>query len=122
MATIGELARHLCLEERRVHELLNSGVLPKAARGKHDLDVARARYIAHLRARPVSAESELNKERAGLAKSQRIAQDRKNAIESREYARTEQIFETVESEYVRIRDRLLAVPGKVADSLVAKTR
>lgn len=86
------------MSDRQIRNLMKDGVLPSAkGKGGHSLDYCRRAYIAYLRAmskRPSEAETDpefvdLDQERAGLVKAQRIAQELKNEIMEGRYIPTD---------------------------------
>jgi hypothetical protein len=50
MATVAEASKHIFIVDRRFRELMAAGVFERQAKGEHDLDDVRRRYILHLRA------------------------------------------------------------------------
>lgn len=126
MATIAEAAHHIDLGERRFFELLDDGVIERKSAGAYDLDEVRVTYIRHVRkvaaGRGAEKGADLAAERAKLAREQTEAAALKNAVSRGEYASIEEIGRQVEAEYGVVRQRLLAIPGKAADSLVGLDR
>jgi len=90
MAKQKEIASHLDISDRQVRNLLSSSVLPGSkGAGGLDVDACRMAYISYLRnqAKHGSSNAEappgsidLEDERAGLVKAQRISQELKNDI------------------------------------------
>ena len=123
MAKLSEIAAHLDLSVTRVSQLVTAGILPKAPRGKHDLDACRASYLKHIR--EVAAgrgaaygDLDLTAERARLSKAQADDRERKNAIQDGEYLEVRTFHIMVTSSFAIVRARLLALPSKLAPHLV----
>lgn len=121
MATIVEAAAHIDLGERRFFELLENGTIERCRPGEYDLDQVRVTYIRHIRkisaGRGAEKGIDLASERARLAREQTEAAALKNAIARGEYVAIEEVGRQVENEYGLVRQRLLAIPGKLADAL-----
>lgn len=126
MATIAEAARHIFLGERRFFELLDDNVIERRPPGEYDLDRVRETYVLHLRkvaaGRGAEKGSDLAAERAKLAREQTEAAAMKNALTRGELVSIEEVGRQLESEYGVVRQRLLAIPGTVAHSLVGLDR
>jgi len=126
MATIAEAAAHIDLGERRFFELLENGTIERCHPGEYDLDQVRITYIRHIRkisaGRGAEKGIDLASERARLAREQTEAAALKNAVARGEYVAIEEVGRQVEAEYGLVRQRLLAIPGKLADSLEGMSR
>ncbi|MGD0332452.1 MAG: hypothetical protein ABSA90_04255 [Xanthobacteraceae bacterium] len=126
MATIAEAARHIDLGERRFFELLDDGVIERKSPAAYDLDEVRVTYIRHVRkvaaGRGAEKGSDLAAERAKLAREQTEIAARRNAVERGELVSIEEVGRQIEEEYGVVRQRLLAIPGTLADSLVSLDR
>ncbi|BAI72535.1 hypothetical protein AZL_018970 [Azospirillum sp. B510] len=126
MATQQEVGRHLDLSERSVRDLLDRSVLPAARRGALDLDTCRAAYIKHLRAVAAGrslgpAGDDLTTERARLAREQADAVAIRNAVSRRELLPRSDVTRAVVGAFTIVRDRLSALPARLAGSLAATT-
>lgn len=122
MATQAELGKHLDLSDRSVRELLAKGVLPTARRGDHDLDACRTAYIRHLRAAAAGrtlgqAGDDLTAERARLAREQADHYALGNAAKRRELLPRGEITRAVAAAFSHVRDRLMALPTRIAGPL-----
>ncbi|NUB25732.1 hypothetical protein [Azospirillum brasilense] len=126
MATQTEVGKHLDLSDRSVRELLERGVLPNAARGALDLDWCRTSYIRHLREMAAGratgpAGDDLTSERARLAREQADNIALKNAALRKELLPRSDITRAVVAAFQIVRDRLSALPARLAGPLAATT-
>ncbi|UKJ74494.1 hypothetical protein [Azospirillum brasilense] len=124
MATQTEVGKHLDLSDRSVRELLERGVLPNAARGALDLDRCRISYIRHLREMAAGratgpAGDDLTSERARLAREQADNIALKNAALRKELLPRSDITRAVVAAFQIVRDRLSALPARLAGPLAA---
>ncbi len=126
MATAKETARHLDLGDRRFRELVEEGTIERRPPGEYDIDHVRVIYIRHLRkaaaGRGVKTDLDLASERAMLTREQTAAAALKNAVARGEYVAIEEVGRQVENEYGLVRQRILAMPGKLADALEGLSR
>ena len=118
MATMKALAGHLSMSTTVLADLIGRGIIDKKAQGKYDLDEARKQYILHSRAiasgRTKPADLDLQEERARLAKEQADAKEMENAVGRGELVYIEDVAKQFESQLVRIRTKVLAIPTKVS--------
>jgi len=126
MATQAEVAAHLDLSDRSVRDLLDRGVLPNARRGALDLDQCRVAYIRHLRETAAGraagpAADDLTAERARLAREQADHFALKNAALRKELLPRTDITRVVVAAFQIVRDRLSALPARLAGPLAAST-
>ena len=117
MATIKEVAEHLDLTTKRMHELFNENILIKTGKsGGQDKDDCRVRYIRYLRvlARGKNTNSgDLNEERTRLTKAQADRAELELQEKEADLISTDTI-KTVWSDYVsNVRSKLLALPSKL---------
>ncbi len=119
-----DAASHIFVSGVRFRELQKLGVLPRT--DNYNLDEVRKAYIEHIRnvasGRGSQANLDLASERAKLAEAQRQGQNMKNMERAGELIPCDRIIPLVESQYSVIRERLLSIPGKTANSLVGKSR
>lgn len=126
MATQAEVGAHLDLSDRSIRELLDRGILPNARRGGLDLDQCRTAYIRHLREVAAGraagpAADDLTAERAALAREQRIFYALKNEASRKELLPRAEITRAVMSAFQIVRDRLTALPARLAGPLARLT-
>lgn len=126
MASQIEVGRHLDLSDRSVRELLTRGILPPARRGEHDLDACRIAYLRHMRAVAAGrtlgpAGDDLTTERARLAREQADAVAIRNAVSRRELLRRVDVSRAVVGAFNIVRNRLSALPARLAGTLAAST-
>ena len=117
MATIKEVAEHLDLTTKRMHELFNQNILIKTGKsGGQDKDDCRVRYIRYLRvlARGKNTNSgDLNEERTRLTKAQADRAELELQEKEADLISSDTI-KTVWSDYVsNVRSKLLALPSKL---------
>ncbi len=124
MATQAEVGAHLDLSDRSIRELLDKGVLPNARRGALNLDQCRVAYIRHLRETAAGrgagpAADDLTAERARLAREQADHFALKNAALRKELLPRADITRAVVAAFQLLRDRLTALPARLAGPLAA---
>lgn len=123
MASISVAAAHIFLSPTRFKELIDSGVFTPAGSGKYDLDLVRKEAFAHLRSEKGGhGGAALSSERALLAKEQRESISLKNAISRGDFVSLTIIKTSLMACFAVIRERLLTIPGKLADALAMRTR
>ena len=124
MATVDAVARHLFLDARNVHRLIEKGVIARQPAGAYDLNVAREAYIVHIRERAagrekVTRDGDLNGEQERARKDKELA-DRtalQNAVTRGELVSIEAVGQLVERDFTVVRERLLSIPGKLGADL-----
>lgn len=113
--TQADIAQHLDLAERTVRELLTEWGIDHRTTS---LDDIRVRYIRKLRevaaGRASSGDLDLVQERAALARSQRIAQDLKNATARGEYAPVGLLADVLGAASAAVVDRFEQLEGDIA--------
>jgi phage terminase Nu1 subunit (DNA packaging protein) len=127
MAKLVDCALHLDMQERRFRELAAAGIFKEAKlKGSgYDLDVCRVSYIRHLREQAAGRAGDklnLSDERALLARDQRERIRLNIDKETGKLVSIEAVGLEVERQYGMVRERLLGIPGKVADSLANRSR
>lgn len=123
MSTVADCANHLFLSERRFRELLDQGVIDRQPPSTYDEDLVREQYITHLREIAAGRSSkegdlDLTEERARLAKEQADAQEMKNAVSRGELLARQDVTAAITASFARVRARLLAMPSKLAPSVI----
>ena len=126
MATATEAAAHVFLGLRRFMELVEDDAITRQPLAAYSLDAVREQYILHIRkiasGRGGEKGSDLASERARLAREQTETAARRNAIARGEFVSIEEVGRQIEAEYGVVRQRLLAIPGTIADDLVGLER
>ncbi|MGD9766864.1 MAG: hypothetical protein AB7U62_04400 [Pseudolabrys sp.] len=126
MATQVQAAQHIDLGERRFRELIEAGVFERRPAGQYDLDTVRIAYIRHLRevaaGRGADNDARLSDARVLLTLEQRENIALKNAAVRGDVVSVEEVGKQVERVFTVVRERLLAIPGKIADALVGGER
>jgi phage terminase Nu1 subunit (DNA packaging protein) len=117
MATIKEVAEHLDLTSKRMHELFNENILIKTGKsGGQDKDDCRVRYIRYLRSLSKgknTSSGDLNEERTRLTKAQADRAELELQEKEGELISTD-LIKTIWSDYVaNVRSKLLALPSKL---------
>ena len=117
MATIKEVAEHLDLTTKRMHELFNENILIKTGKsGGQDKDDCRVRYIRYLRSLSKgrnTSSGDLNDERTRLTKAQADRAELELQEKENELISTD-VIKTIWSDYVaNVRSKLLALPSKL---------
>ena len=120
--TAAEAAVHLDISTRGFIELVERGIIPRAAKASYNLDECRKLYIRHMRGvasghGDMAAGASLSAERALLAKEQREGITLKNLISRGAYVELAVIKNLLMVMFAIIRERLLTVPGKMGDAL-----
>ena len=118
MSSLGEIAQHLNTSQQALSKLIEDGVIDKQPRGKYDIDSVRTQYIKHFRAiasgRAASGDLDLGAERARLAKEQADAKEMENAIERGDLVYIEKVAKEFETQLLKAKTKLLAIPSKIA--------
>lgn len=124
MATMSAAAAHVFLSTTRFKELVDSGAVTRpATTGAYDLNEVRREMFAHLRSEKGGhGGAALSSERALLAKEQRESITLKNQISRGDFVPLAIIKALLMVMFAVIRERLLTVPGKLADTLAMRTR
>jgi phage terminase Nu1 subunit (DNA packaging protein) len=123
MVSSGAAAAHIFIGIARFRELIEQGAITKQAPGQYDLDVVRREAFEHLRRdRGGHGTAELSNERAELAREQTASVKFKNAVMRGDYVSLEMIFKKAEVMFSVFRERILGIPGKIADALTMRTR
>lgn len=127
MATQGEIAAHLDLSARHVRELMRDGVIPKGARGDHDVDRCRVAYIRHLRAIASGHKSEDGKldlvaERAREASERADKLEMENAVTRGELISIADYRSSARVIMAGIRTRVTSLGAKLQHKLAAESK
>jgi phage terminase Nu1 subunit (DNA packaging protein) len=120
MSTQKEVAEHLDISDRQVRNLLSKSILPVSkGAGGYDLDGCRIAYISYLRnmsrtggavVEASGGDIDIEAERAGLTKAQRISQELKNEILEGRYMAIETIQEILSKILIQVGGILAALP------------
>jgi phage terminase Nu1 subunit (DNA packaging protein) len=116
------LAAHLDCDREIILGYVTKGIIEKLASGKYDLDKCRNRVLAYLREKAAGRSGDLTNERALLAKEQRDALVFKNALIRGDFVSLETIKKILIAMLAVIRERLLTIPGKMADACEMRLR
>lgn len=118
MAKLADVAQHLNTSQQALSKLIDAGVIDKQPRGKYDIDSVRTQYIKHFRAiasgRAAAGDLDLGAERARLAKEQADAKEMENAIERGDLVYIELVAKEFETQLLKAKTKLLAIPSKIA--------
>lgn len=108
------VAQWLCLTERRVRQLRDEGVIVEARPGLYELQPAVARYITYIGG---AGKETLTNERMMLTRAKREAAEMENDLRRGEVHRTADIERGIQSMFLNIRSRFLALPAKLSPTL-----
>jgi phage terminase Nu1 subunit (DNA packaging protein) len=123
LVTQAVAAAHIDIGPRRFRDLVDEGVFSRSADGRYALDDVRVHYIRHLR-KGVAGHggADLAVSRAALAREQTASVSFRNAVMRGEFVSVQDVIEQVESNYAVVRQALLTLPGKLADTLANQDR
>lgn len=107
------IALWLCLTERRVRQLRDTGILQEAAPGLYELQPTIARYIEYLRS------GGLTDERTKLTAAKRESVEMDNDQRRGELHHTEDVERAVKSMILNTRSRMLLLPDKLSPAVAA---
>ncbi len=114
---VNVIAKLLDLSVRRVYQLTNEGVIPKAEKGRYELVPAVQGYIRYLRDRAVGADAlpdeAARASRARLIKAQAEAQEMENAKVRGELVPIDPVERAVTALLGVVRNRILAIETKL---------
>jgi phage terminase Nu1 subunit (DNA packaging protein) len=121
------LAAHLDCTRETISDYLAKGLIAKLPNGRYDQDLSRNSVLKHLRDRAAgrtgnASDANLSTERALLAKEQRETVSLKNAISRGDYIELSVIKHLLIVMFAIIRERLLTLPGKMADTCEMRAR
>jgi phage terminase Nu1 subunit (DNA packaging protein) len=121
MATAVTAAKHICLGASRFRDLVAEGVFKRMPAGKYDLKTVRETYCLHMQkiasGRGADGGAALSAKRARLADAQAQAAEFKNAQMQGGFVELPVMKNLLTVMFGIIRERLLSMPGKIADSL-----
>jgi phage terminase Nu1 subunit (DNA packaging protein) len=121
MATILEVCSWCGISRTTFHDAVRRGVIARKPRGEHDVrEVARALIKDGQAAKgghgDLASKLKLSEARAALAREQTAALKLKNAVARRDYVSLAGVRRDVETMFAMLRERLLAIPAKIATS------
>lgn len=118
MASQAEISNKLGISSTTFKDFLARGIIEERPKGQYTLEDCAKQYLNHLReiaaGRMTTDGLSLQDERARLAKEQADAKEMENAIARGELVYISEIVKEFESQLVKARTKLLAVPTKVA--------
>jgi phage terminase Nu1 subunit (DNA packaging protein) len=125
--TAAEVAVHLDISTRGFLELVERGIIPRAAKASYNLDECRKLYIRHMRGvasghGDLTAGASLSSERANLAREQTLTAQIKNAAARGDLVSLVVVKKRLVAMFAVFRERILTTPGKMADPLSMRTR
>lgn len=122
MATIGEAAAHLFMDERTFRKIVDEGVIGRAARGAYDLDRVREEYVRHIRevaaGRVQTGDLDRAQEAARKDKEMADKYALENAKSRGELLPRDEVAVAMTSAFARVRARLLSLPSKLAPMIL----
>jgi hypothetical protein len=114
---VNVIAKLLDLSIRRVYQLTNEGVIPKAEKGRYELVPAVQGYIRYLRDRAIGADAlpdeSARASRARLLKAQAEAQEMENAKVRGELLPRDPLEQAIGAAFGVVRNRILAIDKKL---------
>jgi hypothetical protein len=118
---------HLFTSAAYISSYVARGWIVKTPDGKYDLDQAREGVLRGLRAQAAgrtgnAGVTDLASERAKLTQQQTEAVALKNALAKHEVIYLQDMIDAVVHDILLAKEKLLVMPGKIADSLVGRTR
>ena len=117
------LSAHLDCARETISDYVAKGIIVKRADGKYDQTQCRHRVLKHLRDRNAGRTGgKLSEHRSELAAEQTLAIKFKNAVLRGDYVSAGVIQRAGEKMLEVFRERILSIPGKVADTLAGRTR
>ena len=124
--TASEAAAHVDLGVGRFTQLVETNVIPRQKTRSYRLDDVRRVYIRHLRAIAAGQGSDggttLANERAALAREQTLTAQIKNAAARGDLVSLTAVQKRLIALLAIFRERILSIPGKMADPLSMRTR
>jgi hypothetical protein len=124
MATIAQAAAHICCSRSQFDQYLAEGAVTRRPSGQYDLDEVRREVLAHLRSvaagRGGAAGSKLTEERTRLVAAKRRREERQDSIEAGQVAQLAPVRRYLEQMILRMRNRLLNLPGETAYMLAMR--
>jgi phage terminase Nu1 subunit (DNA packaging protein) len=127
VSTISQVCKWCGISRPTFHRALNRGVVAKRPRGQYDIqEVARALIKDGQAVKgghgDYASKVALSEARAALAREQAIAVRMKNAVMRRDYAPLSVIQRQAEIIFAAFRERILGVPGKIAQMCEMRSR
>jgi phage terminase Nu1 subunit (DNA packaging protein) len=124
MATQSDCAIHFFISLPRLRDLIDTGVITRQQPNCYDLNEVRREVLTNLRAKAAARDGgeNLAHERALLAKSQRELAETKAAQLRGAVVEIEEVCFQLENRYALVKERLLSIPGKIADELAHRDR
>lgn len=119
---ISTLAKLFNITERRVQQLARDGVIPKAERGKYDLVECTRAYIKFLQQALDETKPDPNSDRTRLERARADKMELEVQEARGELARVDELRDLWIRRVVNFKTRMLAIPRKVAPSLVGKKK
>lgn len=106
------MAKFIDVSPRRLQQLVQEGVVPKADRGRYSPIAVNLAYIRYLRDRgSVSdGESDFSKERLGKTKAERELLEMELAKERREVIAADRVFSFLENVFVAVKMQIIGLP------------
>ncbi len=114
---VNVISKLLDLTIRRVYQLTNEGVIPRAEKGRYELVPAVQGYIRYLRDRAIGSDAlpdeAARTSRARLIKAQAEAQEMENAKVRGELLPREPVEQAIGAAFGVVRNRILAIDKKL---------
>lgn len=120
--TVASIARLLMITERRVQQLVKEGVIPKATRGRYELEPAVQGYVRYLQERSIRSDEspiDYHVEKARLTKAQADMAEIEVARARADVVGVAQLEKNLSGLFAEVQTGMRNIPGRVAASLVA---
>jgi phage terminase Nu1 subunit (DNA packaging protein) len=119
--TVLELAKLLNLTERRIQQLANQDIIPKASRGQYELAPALQGYTKYLQDLAANKGNSLEQKdfKARLLKAQAEKAELELDVLKEKYLEASEVEFTWSDMVLTFRSRMLAIPSKLVGSLAA---
>lgn len=106
------MARFIDVSPRRLQQLVQEGVVPKAERGKYNPIAVNLAYIRYLRDRGNGSdgESDFSKERLGKTKAERELLEMELAKERKQVIAADRVFSFMENVFVAVKMQIMSLP------------
>ena len=118
------IAKLLMLSDRRVQQLTQDGVIPKAERGRYELAPAVQGYIRYLQERSLRSDAstiDYHVEKARLTKAQADSAEVEAAKSRGEVCSMDMVERNLANLFAEIRANLRNIPDRVVTGIVGQT-
>lgn len=121
---VATIAKLLMISERRVQQLAQEGAIPKAERGRYELEPTVQGYIRYLQERSVHSDAstiDYAVEKARLTKAQADLAELTLARERRDVVSVALLEKNLSGLFAEVATNLRNIPGRIVSALVGQT-